>query len=91
MVSCARLVLLALIVALRPSSLESQGGTFTALVSNPYNANDGRENPDASVERVTRGGGQDSGANQITTTYRGQGLSREPQGGHHNIGFRCAR
>jgi hypothetical protein len=22
---------------------------------------------------------------------QGQGLSREPEGGHHNIGFRCAR
>jgi formylglycine-generating enzyme required for sulfatase activity len=57
----------------------------------PYSPTDGRENADADVERVTRGGGQDSSATQITTTYRGQGLSREPGGGHHNIGFRCAR
>jgi formylglycine-generating enzyme required for sulfatase activity len=57
----------------------------------PYNARDGRESPDAEVERSTRGGGQDSGADQITTTYRGRGLSREPDSGHHNIGFRCAR
>ena len=57
----------------------------------PYNAGDGRENPDAEVERSTRGGGQDSGPDQLTTTYRGRGLSREPDSGHHNIGFRCAR
>jgi iron(II)-dependent oxidoreductase len=57
----------------------------------PYNSKDGREDPDADIERVTRGGGQDSGAEQITTTHRGQGLSREPRAGHHNVGFRCAR
>lgn len=57
----------------------------------PYNATDGREDPSSRAERGTRGGGQDSGANQLTTTYRGQGLSRGPGAGHHNIGFRCAR
>ena len=35
--------------------------------------------------------GQDSGPDELTTTYRGRGLSREPDSGHHNIGFRCAR
>ena len=52
---------------------------------------DGREDPVSGEERVTRGGGQDSSAGQLTTTYRGRGLSRGPRGGHHNIGFRCAR
>jgi iron(II)-dependent oxidoreductase len=63
----------------------------SAYTRYPYNAKDGREDPDADVERVTRGGGQDSSADQITTTYRGEGLSRGPRAGHHNIGFRCAR
>ena len=59
----------------------------------PYSATDGRENPDApaDIERATRGGGQDATGDEITTTYRGRGLSREPRSGHHNIGFRCAR
>jgi iron(II)-dependent oxidoreductase len=65
--------------------------TSSAYRPYPYNAADGRENLEASVERATRGGGQDSGPDQITTTYRGRGLSREPGAGHHNIGFRCAR
>jgi iron(II)-dependent oxidoreductase len=57
----------------------------------PYDAKDGREDPDADIERVTRGGGQDSSADQITATHRGRGLSREPRAGHHNVSFRCAR
>ena len=65
--------------------------TSSAYKAYPYNAGDGRENPDGEVERSTRGGGQDSGGGEITTTYRGRGLSREPDSGHHNIGFRCAR
>lgn len=64
--------------------------TSSAYKPYPYNAADGREKPDADVERATRGGGQDSSADQMTTTYRGRGLSREPRSGHHNIGFRCA-
>jgi formylglycine-generating enzyme required for sulfatase activity len=65
--------------------------TSSAYAPYPYSATDGRENADADVERATRGGGQDSSGDQITTTYRGRGLSREPRSGHHNIGFRCAR
>ncbi len=57
----------------------------------PYNPRDGREDPASTAERATRGGGQDSDASHLTTTYRGRGLSRGPRGGHHNIGFRCAR
>jgi iron(II)-dependent oxidoreductase len=65
--------------------------TSSAYKAYPYNAADGREQADTNVERATRGGGQDSNADQLTTTYRGRGLSREPESGHHNIGFRCAR
>jgi formylglycine-generating enzyme required for sulfatase activity len=57
----------------------------------PYSASDGRENLEPGPVRSTRGGGQDSPAEEITTTQRGRNLSREPGGGHHNIGFRCAR
>jgi formylglycine-generating enzyme required for sulfatase activity len=57
----------------------------------PYRADDGREDPSRREERVTRGGGQDSPAEHLRTTYRGRGLSRGPTAGHHNIGFRCAR
>ncbi len=57
----------------------------------PYRADDGRENLTAGPVRGTRGGGHDSSAAEITTTQRGKALSRAPQAGHHNIGFRCAR
>jgi iron(II)-dependent oxidoreductase len=57
----------------------------------PYDARDGREQPDAGPVRGTRGGGHDSPAAEITTTQRGKYLSRNPRAGHHNIGFRCAR
>lgn len=57
----------------------------------PYRADDGREDPGDRGERVTRGGGHDSPAAHLRSTYRGRGLSRGPQAGHHNIGFRCAK
>jgi formylglycine-generating enzyme required for sulfatase activity len=57
----------------------------------PYREDDGRENLEAGPVRSTRGGGHDSSASEITTTQRGLTLSRAPQAGHHNIGFRCAR
>jgi iron(II)-dependent oxidoreductase len=56
----------------------------------PWRADDGRENLEADLVRVTRGGGHDSPASEITTTQRGRLLSRNPKAGHHNIGFRCA-
>ena len=56
----------------------------------PYNATDGREDPEAQGVRGTRGGGHDSRAEEITATQRGRNLSRAPRAGHHNIGFRCA-
>jgi formylglycine-generating enzyme required for sulfatase activity len=57
----------------------------------PYRADDGREDPKPGAVRVTRGGGHDSPATEITTTQRGRNLSRNPASGHHNISFRCAR
>ena len=57
----------------------------------PYQPNDGREDLTAQQVRGTRGGGHDSRASELMTTHRGRHVSRNPRGGHHNIGFRCAR
>ncbi len=57
----------------------------------PYRADDGRDDLAAPGVRGTRGGGHDSPAGELTTTQRGRTLSRAPQAGHHNIGFRCVR
>ena len=57
----------------------------------PFKADDGRENLQIAGVRGTRGGGHDSSASDLTTTQRGKTLSRGPQAGHHNIGFRCAK
>jgi formylglycine-generating enzyme required for sulfatase activity len=62
----------------------------SAYLPYPYSPSDGRENPTAGPERVTRGGGHDSTAAELTVTHRGKGLSRNFRSGHHNIGFRCA-
>ncbi len=58
----------------------------------PYNAEDGREDPNAPGERVTRGGDHvfDVAHNQLTSTFR-DGFSRNPHRGHRHIGFRCAK
>jgi len=52
---------------------------------------DGREDLTEDQVRGTRGGGQDLNAEDLTVTQRGRHVSRNPRGGHHNIGFRCAR
>ena len=57
----------------------------------PYRGDDGREDPEADGERVTRGGAHDSAAVHLRAAWRGDGVSRGPRAGHHNIGFRCAR
>ena len=57
----------------------------------PYDPSDGREDLSRDQIRVTRGGGQDSLLDELTTTHRGRHVSRNPRGGHHNISFRCAR
>ncbi len=58
----------------------------------PYDATDGREDPNAPGERVTRGGDHvfDVASNQLTGTFR-DGFSRDPRRGHRHIGFRCAK
>ncbi len=57
----------------------------------PYRADDGREDGSVPGIRGTRGGGHDARSDDLTTTQRGRLVSRAPQAGHHNIGFRCAR
>jgi formylglycine-generating enzyme required for sulfatase activity len=66
--------------------------TSTLYRPYPYRADDGREDVDASGERVTRGGDHvfDSSAEKLRTTFRA-GFSRAPAVGHRHIGFRCAR
>ena len=58
----------------------------------PYDATDGREDPDAPGERVTRGGDHvfDSATEKLTGFFR-RGFSRAIASGHRHIGFRCAR
>jgi iron(II)-dependent oxidoreductase len=58
----------------------------------PYDARDGREDPDAPGERVTRGGDHvfDVAPEKLTAFFR-DGFSRNPMRGHRHIGFRCAR
>jgi len=63
----------------------------SAYLPYPYGPDDGREDLARMQVRVTRGGGQDSSSDELTTTHRGGHVSRNPRGGHHNIGFRCAR
>ncbi len=58
----------------------------------PYDATDGREDPNATGERVTRGGDHvfDVAPDQLTGYFR-DGFSRNPRRGHRHIGFRCAK
>jgi iron(II)-dependent oxidoreductase len=58
----------------------------------PYDATDGREDPNAAGERVTRGGDHvfDGAPGQLTGIFR-DGFSRNPRRGHRHIGFRCAK
>ena len=80
-----------------PDGVEDMAGNvqeWTSSLYRPYSydPNDGREDPDANAERVTRGGDHvfDSAPEQLTTFYR-TGFSRAPGRGHRHIGFRCAR
>ena len=58
----------------------------------PYDAGDGREDPKAPGERVTRGGDHvfDVDPDRLTGYFR-DGFSRDPRRGHRHIGFRCAK
>lgn len=52
----------------------------------PYRPVDGREDlRDVTIERITRGGGHDSAAEELTATHRGRHISRRPAVGHHTI------
>lgn len=66
--------------------------TSTLYRPYPYRPDDGREDPDAQGERVTRGGDHvfDSTPEKLRTTFR-TGFSRAVAVGHRHIGFRCAR
>jgi iron(II)-dependent oxidoreductase len=57
----------------------------------PYDPDDGREDPDAPGERVTRGGDYiyDTSRRALSATHR-DGFSNAPARGHRHIGFRCA-
>ncbi len=79
-----------------PDGLFHMAGNVHQWVSSlyrpyPYNAADGREDPTDPGERVTRGGAHDSRPHHLRAAWRGRGVSRVPERGHHNIGFRCAR
>ena len=65
--------------------------TSTLYRPYPYRSGDGRENPAAPGERVTRGGDHvyDSSPEKLRASFRG-GFSRAPWVGHRHIGFRCA-
>lgn len=66
--------------------------TSSLFKSYPYDATDGREDPHAPGERVTRGGDHvfDVAPEQLTGYFR-DGFSRDPRRGHRHIGFRCVR
>ena len=63
--------------------------TSTLYRPYPYDANDGREDPNIAGERVTRGGDHvfDSAPEQLTGFFR-SGFSRRFNRGHRHIGFR---
>lgn len=66
--------------------------TSSLFMPYPYDAADGREDPKAPGERVTRGGDHvfDVAPDQLTGYFR-DGFSRNPRRGHRHIGFRCAK
>ena len=65
--------------------------TSTLYEPYPYDADDGREDLEASGERVTRGGDAYFSDDEELESAARTGFSREPDRGHRHIGFRCAR
>jgi len=79
-----------------PEGLLDMAGSLAEWTSSlyrpyPYRADDGREDPSAPGERVTRGGEYfyQPTADKLLAWHR-TGFSRNPLGGHRHIGFRCA-
>lgn len=66
--------------------------TSTLYRPYPYRPDDGREDPEAQGERVTRGGDHvfDSAPEKLRAAFRA-GFSRAVAVGHRHIGFRCAQ
>ena len=64
--------------------------TSSRYLPYPYDATDGREDPAARDERVTRGGGHIYADDEDLATHARTGFSRLPDRGHRHIGFRCA-
>lgn len=79
-----------------PEGVQDMAGSLAEWTASlyrpyPYNADDGRNAPEAPGERTTRGGDYvfDTAPDQFTGYFR-EGFSRAPQDGHRHIGFRCA-
>ena len=79
-----------------PEGVLDMGGSLAEWTSSlyrpyPYRVDDGREDPHAAGERVTRGGDYvyQSAPEHLVTWHR-RGFSRQPASGHRHIGFRCA-
>jgi formylglycine-generating enzyme required for sulfatase activity len=65
--------------------------TSTRYAPYPYRDDDGREDPDGTGERVTRGGGAAAPAEALRATFRNVGMFRSPPAGRPPVTFRCAR
>jgi len=65
--------------------------TSSRYLPYPYRADDGRENPDASGERVTRGGGASSTAGLLRASHRNIGMLQADPVRRPPVTFRCAR
>jgi iron(II)-dependent oxidoreductase len=80
-----------------PDGIQDLAGNVAEWTSSlyrpyPYRTDDGREDPEARGERVTRGGDHvfDVSPEKLRGAFRG-GFSRATDVGHRHIGFRCAR
>jgi iron(II)-dependent oxidoreductase len=65
--------------------------TSSRYLPYPYRADDGREDPDATGERVTRGGGASATAGTLRSSYRSVGMLQLQPAGRPPVTFRCAR
>lgn len=78
-----------------PEGVQDLAGSLAEWTSSlyrpyPYRADDGREDPRAAGERVTRGGDYvfQSAPEHLVSWHR-RGFSRATDSGHRHIGFRC--